>query len=332
MTIGTMFRIRHAILCTTLLSAGGAGMLGLHGAHAQEPGQVAFGTAPAAVQPYTMNVLAAARAADRLVAVGEQGMVLLSDDDGAQWRQAKQVPFDGLLTSVSFPDGSEGWAVGHAGAILHTEDAGETWSVQRTDTSVDQPLFAVHFFDRRHGVAVGLWSLVLVTDDGGANWQQQTLPAPDGARRADLNLFNLFVNPRGELFAPAERGRVLRSTDRGRTWSYIDTGYTGSFWCGAALPDGTLLVGGLRGSLYRSNDDGASWTRVETGAKASITSIIALSERTVVAVGVDGLYLRSDDGGQSFHAVPGQEHASLTAAVATHTGRIALMSRTGPVR
>ena len=52
-------------------------------------------------------------AGQRMVAVGERGHVMLSDDQGATWRQAKSVPTRVLLTAVFFVDSEYGWAVGH---------------------------------------------------------------------------------------------------------------------------------------------------------------------------------------------------------------------------
>ena len=74
--------------------------------------------------------LAVTRAGNRLVAVGERATVLISDDDGRTWRQAKRVPVGVALTDVHFPTPELGWAVGHSGVVLHSEDGGETWMRQ----------------------------------------------------------------------------------------------------------------------------------------------------------------------------------------------------------
>src|SRR5262245_5090243 len=52
----------------------------------------------------TSLLLDLAVAGDRYVAVGERGHVLLSDDHGATWRQAKSVPTRVMLTAVFFAD------------------------------------------------------------------------------------------------------------------------------------------------------------------------------------------------------------------------------------
>lgn len=303
------------------------------GARAQDANPNAPTLVPAARVAHagTAALLGAARAGERLVAVGDHGVVMLSDDAGKRWRQAQSVPVDCTLTAVSFADAREGWAAGHWGVILHSADGGETWTVQHSATGEDRPLFALHMFDAGHGVAVGLWSLVLVTADGGKSWDSVSPPPPEGAKKADLNLLSLFTTPKGDLLATAEKGMLLRSGDQGRHWSYLSTGYKGSFWSGVGLPDGVLLAGGLRGSLYRSADDGKSWTRIDSHSEASITGLLALGGQGVMGVGLDGLQLQSQDGGASFKTEVRPDHLSLTAALLDGQGRVALFSTTGLV-
>lgn len=276
-------------------------------------------------------MLSSARAGQRIVAVGDHGIVLLSDDAGQSHRQADSVPLDVTLTSVSFVDDNQGWAVGHWGAVLHTIDGGQTWRIQRTATQEDRPLFAVHFFDAKQGVAVGLWSLVLVTSDGGEHWQQVQMPVPEGAKKADLNLLGLFADRKGRLFASAEKGMVARSDDQGQHWTYLSTGYKGSLWTGVATSNGTLLVGGLRGSLYRSDDDGRSWQRIDTHSQSSITAL-ASADGQVVGVGLDGLVLRSSDAGATFAAEVRADRLPLTAVALNRQGHPVLYSRQGVVK
>jgi len=76
-------------------------------------------------------MLSATRAGDRLVAVGDHGVVLLSDDDGKNFRQAHAVPTRATLTGVTFIDAREGWACGHWGVVLHTTDGGDGEIVAR---------------------------------------------------------------------------------------------------------------------------------------------------------------------------------------------------------
>ncbi|MFZ6047068.1 WD40/YVTN/BNR-like repeat-containing protein [Pseudomonas sp. CR3202] len=311
----------------TLLGAALAALMPLASVQAAALQPVA---APSASNAAQAMLLDASRAMDRVVAVGDHGMVLLSDDQGRSFRQARSMPLSTPLTGVSFADASHGWAVGQWGAILATGDGGETWDIQRLSSEEDRPLFAVHFFDARRGVAVGLWSLVLTTEDGGKTWNERTLQAPPGYSRADLNLMGLFADGHGSVYATAERGQLLRSDDRGKTWRYLATGYEGTLWSGAVLADGSLLVGGQRGTLLHGSADGTTWQRVALESKSSITSI-AVSGQQVVAVGLDGLMVSSRDGGRTFEEQRTAEGVSLTAALFVDQDAPLLFSRRGVV-
>jgi photosystem II stability/assembly factor-like uncharacterized protein len=294
------------------------------------------GFPPPKVQPAEITtaaaramMLSAARAGRRIVAVGDHGIVLLSDTDGADFRQAKSVPVRSTLTAVHFVDGKTGWAVGHWGAVIRTDDGGESWQLQRVDTAVDQPLFSVHFRDRENGWAVGLWSLVIATHDGGKTWDPVRLPPPPGGKKADRNLLKIFANRLGTLFVAAEQGLVLRSYD-GESWSYLETGYKGSFWTGTVLTNGTILVGGLRGTIYRSVDDGRTWRESKTESKASITDMTEAGGK-VLAVGLDGFLFESDNGGASFRGTQREDRMPFTAVAVASNGRVVKFSKQGVV-
>lgn len=275
-------------------------------------------------------MLGAALAGKRIVAVGDHGIVLLSDDAGKSYRQAQSVPVRVVLTGVSFADAKRGWAVGHWGTVIHTEDGGETWKLQRSDTAIDQPLFSVYFKNSDEGWAVGLWSLLLATRDGGKTWIAQQLPPPPGRTKADRNLYRIFANAAGKLFVAAEQGTVLRSDDNGASWINLGTGYKGTFWTGIALADGSIVVGGLRGTIYRSSDEGQSWQEAQSGMKNSITDF-AESDGKLLAVGLDGTFLESTDRGASFKSSQRDDRLPLTAILAVAGGKPALFSKRGPV-
>lgn len=264
-------------------------------------------------------VLAAVRAGSRIVAVGERGVVLLSDDEGASFRQAASVPAQATLTSVSFVDARTGFAAGHWGVVLRTDDGGETWRLLRSDTETDRPIYAIAALGGGRAIAIGLWSLLLETRDDGASWQERQVPLPPGAARADLNLTSIFDDGQS-LFVTAEGGKLLRSDDRGGRWTYVETGYGGTFWTGTALRDGSLLIGGLRGTIYRSGDHGHSWQPAATDRRSSVTSFAQAADGTVLASALDGVLLTSRDDGVSFVSTQRDDRLALTAVLARKTG------------
>lgn len=301
---------------------------------ASEPTDSAVRHRPAAhmVVPEKTILLGGARAGSRLVAVGDRGVVLLSDDIGANYRQATHVPTRATLNAVTFVDALNGWAVGHWGVILRTRDGGETWTMQRDDTEVDQPLFSVWFENGNKGYAAGLWSLLLMTVDGGETWEPVDLSPPEGSRWADRNLFSLFSNSNGDLFIAAEQGLVYKLARGALDWRSIETGNKGTFWTGVALKSGTLLVAGLQGKIYRSADSGESWNEVLTPTSSSITAIRQMIDGTIVAVGLDGLVMRGTNDGLTFESLTRDAQIALTAIVGDTEAQTNLLSMGGIVK
>ena len=280
--------------------------------------------------PARKMMLDATRAGARIVAVGEHGIVLLSDDDGHSFRQAAKVPVSSTLTAVTFSDAEHGWAAGHWGTIIATQDGGETWKLQRVDTSTDQPLFSVAFLNKRDGFAAGLWSLLLATHDGGNTWTRVPVPKPVGGSRADRNLYRVFADHASAIYVTGEQGSVLRSTDSGASWAWRETGGKGSLWAGIAAPDGRIFVGGLLGNVYESSDGGGSWSHVDSHASGSITDLAATRDG-VVGVGLDGFVLKAHSGAPDFAASQRTDRAALTAVVINGAGAPVLFSTDGVV-
>lgn len=263
------------------------------------------------------ELLGVARAGRRIVAVGDHGVVLLSDDEGAHFRQARVVPTQALLTSLCFIDDHEGWSAGHDGVVLHTVDGGDTWSLQHEDTEGDKPLFSIAFGDAQHGLAVGLFGAALQTADGGRTWQLLDMGTanPDGH-----HLYALFGDVKQGLFIAGEQGLIFRSMDAGAHWEAVQTSNAGSFWAGARVADGSLLAAGQRGHIFRSSDNGASWSEVSSGTQESLTDIVVRADGSVAITGLAGVVLESSDHGQSFRLSQRADRTPLTGAIETPSG------------
>ncbi|MYN44771.1 glycosyl hydrolase [Pseudoduganella sp. FT93W] len=272
-------------------------------------------------------LLAAARAGQRIVAVGDHGVILLSDD-GVRFRQAKLVPVRVMLTSVQFLDERVGYAAGHDGVVLATRDGGETWALRHALPGQEQPILALHFDTLSHGIAVGLYGWVLETQDGGSSWTQGHIGEGDNT---DHHLYHVFSSAQGTLFIAAEAGVIYRSSDHGKTWAAQQMGSQGSLWHGAAMADGTLLVCGMRGHLYRSRDDGHHWEEVATGTTESLTGIAAYANNAVTVVGMAGTVLQSTDAGQTFRLRQRPEREPLTAAIDDGKQHLVLLSLAGQI-
>src|SRR6266851_4011468 len=99
-----------------------------------------------------------------VVAVGDVGTILRTEDGGATWTLQSSGTSNPLL-GVSFVDPNTGTAVGNNGTILRTIDGGATWMPQSGGTS--NTLWGVSFVDANTGTAVGDSGTILRTTDGG---------------------------------------------------------------------------------------------------------------------------------------------------------------------
>lgn len=296
------------IFCLAFAAFGLAGAAETPGTAKPTGGVSGLRIAPKLAHPEKAPIFASALAGKRIVAVGDYGLVILSDD-AKVFRQATAVPTRAPLTSVYFIDDKQGWASGHDGTILATTDGGENWRILREERGKERVLLSLWFENATHGLAVGQFGLALETKDGGKTWQERRLV--DG-EAGEIHLMQIVPARGGLLFVAAEAGGIFRSEDNGAHWKLIQTGNKGSFWTGLALRDGSVLMAGLRGHLYRSTDLGLSWKEIPSGTQQSLTAIIQHSDDSVHIVGVGGVSL---SGGNQAGAPPRFSPPSGQAAV-----------------
>lgn len=242
------------------------------------------------------------RAGERLVAVGQRGHILYSDDAGERWQQAA-VPVSADLNAVHFPTAEQGWAVGNDGVILHSNDAGATWSKQLDGRAIgallvkhyralasaepanqhwplfaaegqrlveegaDKPFLDVWFADAQHGYAVGVFNLILATRDGGRSWTplQDRTDNPQG-----LHL-NAIASTGDALYLAGEQGLLRKWDAEQERFVAVATPYEGSYF-GLIGSPGEVLVYGLRGHAFHSRDAGLNWQPLDSGLQVSITA------------------------------------------------------------
>jgi photosystem II stability/assembly factor-like uncharacterized protein len=272
-----------------------------------------------------------AQAGSRLVAVGDRGHIVYSDDNGVTWVQAK-VPTRQMLTAVFFLDAKHGWVTGHDSLILATVDGGLTWSQQFVDLDYQAPLLDIYFTNAEHGLAVGAYGRLLETNDAGALWTDVS----DRLDNEDQRHLNALTEIQGSgLFAVGEMGSMYRSTDLGQTWQTLSGPYEGSlFGVSGTRENAAVVVYGLRGHVFRSADFGNSWQPVNlTGSddvsNVSLASSTLLADGSLVIVGQGGIVLKSTDSGHSFSVVNRPDRLALSAVSADGRSGLVLVGQGG---
>lgn len=336
LSIFTQFMRKTALKpLATALSAAALGFvfaLAPVGAQAEEaqPAAAANGEAVTYATPSKLAtkdlLLAATKAGNRLIAVGEFGHVIYSDDLGETWKQAASVETQVTLTSVYFVNDKLGFAGGHDSTVLRTDDGGDTWKLSYHDAKAQAPIMSVYFVNENHGFAMGAFSFVIETEDGGKTWNQRSLV--EGSTE-DSHLNMVFAEKSGTILVAAEFGTVYRSTDQGKTFHEVKTPYEGSFWGGLSLSDGSTLIFGMRGNVYRSTDDGVTWAKVNSGTEKSIGGGVELPNGEVVLVGLQGYVGYSSDKGLNFTEVVRADRLGYVAVTQGGEGKIVVYGEPG---
>jgi photosystem II stability/assembly factor-like uncharacterized protein len=262
------------------------------------------------------------QAGERLIAVGARGLIIVSDDAGANWTQAP-APVSSDLLAVQFPTAMQGWAVGHDGVILHSADGGSSWVKQLDGNAAskmlaehfdklaaagdetaasfqegvklnyqdgpEQALMGVWFSDENSGVVVGTFGTLLSTHDGGKTWESWM----ERADNPDFLHYMAISGSGEEMYIASERGVVFKLDVQAQRFNRLETGYTGSFFSIKATP-GVLIAAGLRGTAFKSLDGGASWQSLPTGISAALSDVQSLPDGRFLLAGVNGKVVISD--------------------------------------
>lgn len=272
-------------------------------------------------------LLSIAKAGERLVTVGERGIVLLSDDNGITWQQVNDVPVSVTLTNVVFPNAKQGWAVGHSGVVIHTSDAGESWVLQLDGNKAaqlaleeaqrsielqepdaekalnnakylikegpDKPFLAVHFSNEHDGIIVGAYGLALMTTDGGNTWQSIATKIPN---KRGNHLYSI-AQTKQQMVIAGEQGVVFTKRAKEEHFQQLKTPYNGSFFGVQSFSDTSILVYGLRGNIWRTDAQQSKWQHITHEEKSTITAATMLAAGALVLADEGGrLYISADAG------------------------------------
>jgi photosystem II stability/assembly factor-like uncharacterized protein len=294
----------------------GAGLMAVPSAYAADEAGAAAARSKTVVDIRADRIILMdiTRAGDRLVAVGERGVALLSDDAGKTWKPS-ETPVTRTLTGVAFNDAKVGVAVGHGGSLVRTEDGGETWIHVPLEEAGPDSLLGVVSLGGDQFAAYGAFGLYFHSSDAGKSWERRTILAEDFDRH-----ISQVLRVGEALFMVAESGTLARSEDGGATWTAVESPYVGSYFGATALKDGAILAFGMRGNVFRSADLGATWQKLELNTTASLNAGRQLEDGRVLLVGNVGLLALSRDGGQTLelHWSPaGRGFAALTEVAGT---------------
>lgn len=242
------------------------------------------------------------RAGDRLIAVGDFGVVLYSDDNGVEWQQAN-VPVTTLLTSIYFTSSTHGWITGHDGVLLRTENAGQDWQLHFDGNDINH--LKVEFYQAQ------LATLTAAQIEEDPFYEEDLVFALEDAEMAQeegpINpLLNIWFKNDQTGFILGAYGLALRTDDAGLSWSFISQRLPNPDQLhlnAITLHSDSLLIAGEAGLLMRSDDQGESWYELPSPYGGSFFDIIS-HQGAVFALGLRGHLFMSLEGGFDWQAIP----------------------------
>lgn len=233
-------------------------------------------------------------------AVGHDGVILHSTDNGSSW--TKQL--DGSQITPLLLEKAQA-------EVTRLQEASEaTSSDQDLSAALDvayfalddakasgasgpsRPLLDVWFRNADEGWAVGAYGMIVHTADGGQHWEY--VSALDNPDRLHLN--TVLGLSDGTLLVAGENGLLYRSQDAGVHWESPHQLTQASLYKLMQLSDGRLLALGFGGTLLSSADAGHTWKVIEPPVPISLYGGKQLSDGSLVLSGQGGVLLYSGDG------------------------------------
>ena len=262
--------------------------------------------------------------AERLIAVGERGHILVSDDRGRSWRQMPS-PVSTTLTAARFVDAERGWAVGHDAVVLSTTDGGWTWRIVYRDPGFEAPFLDVLTSADGSITATGAYGLYAEAAGPGAAWSDRFL---DGV---DFHFNAITPTPEGTLLIAGEFGEILESADGGATWNAVPSPYDGSYFGAVASAEWTAVFG-LQGHVFVRPATGGAWQPVATGSTVGLMDGTVLPDGRLAVVGLSGTILVGDPltGTLTRHQLPDRE--ALADIAVAPDGAVILVGERGVMR
>jgi hypothetical protein len=276
---------------------------------------------------------------DRIVGIGARGNILITQPQAAFTDQTAPFPLppagvpalpspinwqsasatnNATLTNLRFVTNTRGYIVGHAGLVLKTDDAANTWQVisppAPAQDAVLMPWFDVAVSGLDDLIVVGAFGRAVRSRDGGSSWRTLSLSNPKG-----LHLYSISHQD-GQWIIVGEQGLMLQSLDNGESWTGIPLPSPATWFGMLHGKDGALTVYGLQGTILNRNVGSSSFTSVATPNKSTVSAAAKLKDGSVVFAMQTGQIIQWRNGNPIAQLLPFVSPFPVTAMLGVSDG------------
>jgi hypothetical protein len=234
-----------------------------------------------------------------VIAVGIDGLILRSADNGSTWASATAPVLLGSLNGTAGrTDGANPnkWiAVGNDGldgAIYRSTDDGANWTLVNTGSTLDDLLLKDAIWTGNRWLVCGSDQFfeegVVYSSTDGLNWSASSLPVDA------LPLLALASDGAGSALAVGEQGEILRSTDDGLTFTRIGSGvFSGDINTAVVDSSGTFFLGGDEKAILEVSGSTVSFAVPPAANADPILDLILINDVAAAVGAFDGVAIRT---------------------------------------
>lgn len=236
--------------------------------------------------------------------VGSSGTYLRTVDGGRSW--AKEKVTGDNIRDVVFKDRDLGWllceqsvfgpGIASPTYILHTRDAGRTWTKADIEPGRERMLRLVFSNNFPTAYAVGETGSLLIGDQATDQWKRTSLATQTMLTSGEI------LNDK-EAILVGGRGTILRTENAGVTWTEIRTQEDDprrKLNAVYFIDEKKGWAVGAEGKVILTKNGGKTWEKSTSGVDADLLDVIFLSETSGIAVGDSGTIIKTTDSGKTW--------------------------------
>ena len=197
-------------------------------------------------------------AGQTFIAVGDEGMLLMSYDNGQTWTLKQRQTLKQLRAIWVF-DANNILVAGsynNSGLEMYrTSDGGNTWALTYSNNAIG--VNDLQFPTPQTGYLVGNLGAVLRSDDGGTTWNNISNSSINGSLQSVW-----FTSPEVGFAGRTSTFGMYKTTDGGQTWSQNFSYYFTNCYSIRFLSNTFGFAGANGNAIFRTTDAGQTWSLV----------------------------------------------------------------------